>query len=94
MGATKKWSEKFKEELDLTHIDLYTKAMNYVNLTYMTKYHPNDAELGKAVREYVLEQKLPIKKQVFVEQESNNRRLKKEAKTSAPADRNKRLMIS
>jgi hypothetical protein len=58
MGATKKWSEGLKKEIDKTHIDLYQQAMRYMGVKYLTKKYPNDAELGKAVRKYLVDQDL------------------------------------
>ena len=38
--------------------DFCRQAINYIEIMSMTKVHPNDADLGKAVREFVMEQKL------------------------------------
>jgi len=53
MGATKKWSEELNKEIDKTHIDLYQQAVRCIGIKYLTKKYPNDAELGKEVRQLI-----------------------------------------
>jgi hypothetical protein len=58
MGASKKYSEELKNEIEKTHIDLYKMAISYSQILKLTKKHSNDADLGKVVRKFIMEQEL------------------------------------
>ena len=58
MGASKKYSEELKNEINKTHIDLYKMAISYSQIVKLTRQHPNDTDLGKVVRKFIMEQEL------------------------------------
>lgn len=62
MGATKKYKNDLLDDIKFLQMDIYEHAIRYIKIRSLTKKHPNDTELGKAVREYLKEQDLLNKK--------------------------------
>ena len=58
MGATKKYKNDLLDNIRFFQKDIYEHAVRYIKIKSMTKEYPKDAELGKAVRRYLMDQDL------------------------------------